>query len=97
MATKRKFWQRITAVFLSAMLFAGTLGDGAAYVKAEELTGGSGAESTGGGKIRQEKRQESINIKSAQMLNVQTIPIVKLHGQHGRRQIRFRQRQEIII
>ena len=44
---KRKFWQRMTAVFLSAMLFAGTLGNGAAYVKAEELTGGSGAESGG--------------------------------------------------
>lgn len=49
MATKRKSWQRITAVFLSAMLFAGTLLDGAAYVKAEELTGDSGAESTRGG------------------------------------------------
>ena len=45
MVTKRKFWQRMTAVFLSAMLFAGTLGNGAAYVKAEELTDGSGAES----------------------------------------------------
>ena len=44
---KRKFWQRMTAVFLSAMLFAGTLGNGAAYVKAEELTGGLGAESGG--------------------------------------------------
>lgn len=47
MVTKRKFWQRMTAVFLSAMLFAGTLGNGAAYVKAEELTDGSGAESGG--------------------------------------------------
>ena len=47
MVTKRKFWQRLTAVFLSAMLFAGTLGDGTAYVKAEELTDSSDAESGG--------------------------------------------------
>lgn len=47
MVTKRKFWQRLTAVFLSAMLFAGTLGDGTAYVKAEELTDSSDAGSGG--------------------------------------------------